>query len=93
MTDQDFDFGQKVFKAAADKLGMKPSALQGALWFAEKKNWANQGWSPLDLGDFRKELQITKLKHPTVDDLIRPRAKANLAEQVGMDFLPIDKKR
>jgi hypothetical protein len=36
---------------------MKPSSLQAALWFAEKKLWAENGWSPLDLGDFRQEMK------------------------------------
>jgi broad specificity phosphatase PhoE len=57
VSDSDFEYGQKVFKAAAKELGMEPAALQGALWFAEKSHWADQGWARLDLGDFRKEIQ------------------------------------
>jgi hypothetical protein len=40
---------------------MKPDDLQGALWFAEKQLWANNGWSRLDLGDFRREIEKTPL--------------------------------
>jgi hypothetical protein len=54
--DVDFAFSQKVFRAAAKKLGMRPSDLQGAAWFAEKMQWALSGWSGLDLGDYRKEM-------------------------------------
>ncbi len=60
VNDADFAFGQSAFKHAADKLGIKPSALQGALWFAEKANWAEKGWSPLNLGDFMPHLEDLK---------------------------------
>lgn len=56
VSDADFAFAQKAFRAAADELGMKPSALQGALWFAEKSLYGRNGWSRLDLGDYRKEI-------------------------------------
>lgn len=54
---EDFSFGQKAFRSAAQKLNMKPDALQGALWFAEKKLWHDKGWGRLDLGDFATEMQ------------------------------------
>jgi hypothetical protein len=57
VSDKDFAFAQKAYRAAAERLGMKPSSLQAALWFAEKKLWAENGWSPLDLGDFRQEMK------------------------------------
>ena len=65
VTDNDFKFGQQVFSKAAAKLGVKPDALQGAMWFAEKKRWAANGWGRLDYGDFRKELEnfITRRKY------------------------------
>ena len=53
----DFDFAQKVFRKAATTLGMQPSELQAAVWFAEKQLWHNNGWSKLDLGDYKKELE------------------------------------
>lgn len=67
VSDRDFNFSQEVFKAAADKLGLKPSELQGALWFIEKKLWAEQGWSRLDFGDYR----------PLVRNLIERRKAGN----------------
>lgn len=57
VSDADFAFAQKVFRHAADELKISPSALQGALWFAEKQLWADNGWARLDLGDFRKEME------------------------------------
>ncbi len=77
VADADFAFSQKAFRAAAEQLGMKPSALQGALWFAEKKRWSENGWGRLDLGDFRKELEAyqqskTAPKQEALD-LVTPR--------------------
>jgi hypothetical protein len=69
VSDKDFAFSQKAFRAAAVQLGMKPSALQAALWFAEKKLWAENGWSPLDLGDFRAEMK----KLPMIRQGVRSR--------------------
>jgi len=57
VTNPDFHFSQKAFKAAADELGVEPSALQGGLWFAEKQHWANNGWGTLDLGDYRQQFE------------------------------------
>jgi hypothetical protein len=79
----DFRFAQKAFRIAADKLGWDPDALQAALWFSEKKLWAENNWSRLDLGDFRNELE----KVPNIEaayqertgqkefDLVQPRRK------------------
>lgn len=61
VTDADFAFSQEAFNRAAKKLKMKPSDLQGALWFAEKRLWADRGWGRMDLGDFRKEREKTDL--------------------------------
>lgn len=52
----DFAFAQKAFRKAAEELNMQPDALQGALWFAEKKLWHNKGWGRLDLGNFQAEM-------------------------------------
>lgn len=57
--DADFYFAQKAFRQAAEELGMKPDALQAALWFSEKQYWNDRGWGRLDLGDFRKEIEKT----------------------------------
>src|SRR6185369_8969447 len=45
VTDADFALGQAAFRKAADKLGMKPDALQAILWFFEKHHWEEQGWT------------------------------------------------
>lgn len=62
VTDEDFKFSQEAFAHAAERLKMKPSALQGALWFAEKKLWADAGWSRLNLGDYRTEMDSLPLR-------------------------------
>ena len=43
--DEDFDTAQKIFKNAADKLGVKPDTLQGILWFNEKHLYKQRGWT------------------------------------------------
>lgn len=60
VTDADFYFSQAVFRNAAKQLGLKPDALQAAIWFAEKQHWADNGWVRLDLGDFREEMKKTE---------------------------------
>jgi len=61
----DFYFGQDAFEAATtkiakrygDKFKMSPDDLQAVMWFAEKRNWAQKGWSRVeDFGDFRDYL-------------------------------------
>jgi SAM-dependent methyltransferase len=61
VSDADFTFSQKVFRQAATQMGLKPDALQGGMWFAEKSRWEDNGWAPLDLGDYRKEIKKTGL--------------------------------
>jgi hypothetical protein len=56
VNDADFKFSQQVFRKSAEQLEMKPDTLQGAMWFAEKHLWADNGWGRLDLGDYRKEI-------------------------------------
>lgn len=56
VSDADFAFSQKAFRAAADKLGIEASAIQGGLWFAEKQLWAENGWGKLDLGSYVDEM-------------------------------------
>lgn len=87
VSDADFAFAQKVFRAAAEQLGMKPDALQGALWFAEKQLWADNGWSTLDLGDFRREMEKLPLLRRGIEqrsEKTRLAAKNNAPEQVNM---------
>lgn len=90
VSDVDFLFSQEAFKAAAEELGVKPDALQGGLWFAEKHLWSKEGWSRLDLGDFRKEIKKTELLRAGVRERTR-KAKAEKtagkAEQTGLSLL------
>lgn len=83
VNDADFTFGQTAFKHAADKIGIAPSALQGALWFAEKAQWAEKGWSPLNLGDFMPHLEELQNKG-TATDILRnlPATKADALANV-----------
>ena len=57
---------------------MEPDALQGGLWFAEKQLWADNGWSKLNLGDYRKEIVKTEK---------RKAAKAPASEQLGLGIV------
>jgi hypothetical protein len=57
VSDADFYFSQKAFRKAASELGMNADDLQGALWFAEKQHWADNGWGRLDLGSFQNEMK------------------------------------
>jgi len=45
VSNEDFALGQIILKRAADKLGMNPDDLQAVLWFAEKHNWDQRGWT------------------------------------------------
>lgn len=77
VSDADFAFSQKAFREAADRVGVKPDALQGGLWFAEKQHWADNGWGRLDLGDFRKEIEkVPMLKSGIEQRLAATKARA-----------------
>jgi hypothetical protein len=45
VSNEDFALGQVIMQRAAKKLGMNPDDLQAILWFAEKHNWDNNGWT------------------------------------------------
>jgi hypothetical protein len=45
VTNEDFALGQVIMQRAAKKLGMNPDDLQAILWFAEKHNWDDRGWT------------------------------------------------
>jgi hypothetical protein len=79
VTDPDFKFSQKVFSKAAERLGMNPDDLQGALWFAEKKLWQDEGWGKLDLGSFSAEVPKT--------EAIRAKAQ-NAEKELGLTIEP-----
>ena len=93
VSDADFTFAQKAFRAAAEELGMKPSELQGALWFLEKKLYHDNGWSKLDLGDYRREIQKTELLRTGIkqrEELERQKQKSKRRQQ---EEFPIIEKR
>jgi hypothetical protein len=90
VSDADFEFSQKAFAEAAKQLKMKPDALQGALWFAEKQRWARNGWSRLDLGDYRKEVPKTAMLREGIEQrLARTQAvaKSKTGKQEALDLL------
>jgi hypothetical protein len=81
-SEKDFHFSQRVFAQAAKKLGMKPSELQGALWFMEKKLWTERGWGKLDLGSFQAEMRKT------------PELRARIANQSAQpDLLTVEPRK
>lgn len=45
VTNEDFALGQVIMQRAAKKLDMNPDDLQAILWFAEKHNWDERGWT------------------------------------------------
>lgn len=91
VTDADFIFSQEAFRKAAEELDMKPSALQGALWFAEKQYWSEQGWGRLDLGDYKTELErMPQLKAGFKSREARAKAEAaaKSSTQKELEILP-----
>lgn len=89
VADADYAFAEKVFRAAAEQLGVKPSALQGALWFAEKKRWSDNGWGRLDLGNFQNEMEKLPLLRAGFEQRLvtkKAKSKTKPAEQLGFDI-------
>jgi hypothetical protein len=85
VSDTDFEFGQKVFAEAAKRVGLEPDALQGAMWFLEKKHWADQGWSPQDFGSYHKDLEAIEAEHPGQDlSKVMPRELNKRAKQATL---------
>lgn len=90
VSDADFAFSQKAFRRAAEMLGIKPSALQGGLWFAEKQLWSDNGWSRLDLGDFRNEMKKLPLLRAGIKQRLTTRKlsdKVKPTEALDLDFI------
>lgn len=90
VTDTDFAFSQKAFRRAAEMLGIKPSALQGGLWFAEKQLWSDNGWSRLDLGDFRNEMKKLPLLRAGIKQRLTTRKlsdKVKPTEAMNLDLI------
>lgn len=74
VSDADFSFAQKTMEEAAKELNLLPDALQGGLWFAEKKLWAENGWGRLDLGSYVKELENLQLIRQSVKQRLKTTA-------------------
>jgi hypothetical protein len=67
VTDADFYLGQAAYRHAAEKLGIKPDALQAVLWFAEKNHWEKAGWTRgagAEKSDFNSLLSETEKVAP-----------------------------
>jgi SAM-dependent methyltransferase/ribosomal protein S18 acetylase RimI-like enzyme len=87
--DHDFAFGQKAFRKAADRIGIKADSLQALMWFLEKDLWEKNGWSRGGRGaeksDYKSFLDRTKMTEagqlqtskPEVD--ITPKARVSSA--------------
>jgi broad specificity phosphatase PhoE len=94
VSDEDFAFAQKAFSAAAKELGMRPDQLQGALWFAEKQRWADNGWSPLDLGTYEPEFAKIEQRRAgarqtaAIKQQAKKAAPALTGEQIGFNLGP-----
>jgi hypothetical protein len=74
VNDTDFEFSQKVFAQVAERSGMLPDALQGALWFSEKLLWYSKGWSDIDLGSFKGEIgKIPKIEREMKKTVVEPK--------------------
>jgi hypothetical protein len=74
-TEAELKFSQEAFRQAAERLGVDPLDLQAALWFSEKQIWSDNGWTKLDLGDYRTEMKKYRAKKeaPALD--ISPRGE------------------
>lgn len=89
VSDEDFVFSQQVFRKAADELGIKPSALQGAMWYREKQLWSERGWGKLDLGDYKTEVErMPQLRAGFESREARARAEAEAGETEQLEILP-----
>lgn len=89
VSDEDFVFSQQVFRRAADELGIKPSALQGSMWYREKQLWSERGWGKLDLGDYKTEVErMPQLRAGFESREARARAEAEAGETEQLEILP-----
>ncbi len=92
VTDADFYLGQSAFRKAADKLGMKPDALQAVLWFMEKDHWEKKGWTRgagAAKSDFNSLLSETE--RAPGGELRRKTPQNELAFSLGLDDLKAKK--
>jgi hypothetical protein len=80
VADVDFYTGQKAYRKAAEKLDMKPDALQAILWFAEKDHWEKSGWTDkkgAEKSDFNSLLSETE-RTPSGGLKVRKKAEPEL---------------
>jgi ubiquinone/menaquinone biosynthesis C-methylase UbiE/GNAT superfamily N-acetyltransferase len=93
VTDADFFLGQAAYRYAAEKLGMKPDALQAILWFYEKDHWEKKGWTRgagAEKSDFNSLFAETERK-PSGQLEIR-KAQQSLDLGLGLDDIkPVNK--
>jgi hypothetical protein len=45
ITNPEYFAGEKAFQEAADRIGIKPDALQAILWVNEQRLWEENGWA------------------------------------------------
>jgi hypothetical protein len=88
VSEADFAFSQQAFRRAAERLGIAPSALQGALWFAEKKLWHDRGWGELALGDFKKEMEGIPIHRKRYQERVKGAKEAPKKESELFDIQP-----
>jgi hypothetical protein len=93
----DFYFGQDVFGRASDKIfeatgeRLDGDDLQAILWFAEKRHWAEQGWSEKeDLGDFRSYLHSMDMDSAGEFDLKTPNLPSTTTDFLGSLRVNVD---
>jgi len=93
VSDADFKFSQMAFRKAAEELGVHPSALQGALWFAEKQLWADNGWGRLDLGDYRKEIEKTGMLRKGIEQRTAAKKAEGKAREMEQPELMVEPRK
>ena len=58
VSNEDFAFGQLVFKRAAEKLGLKPKEAQALAWVGEQDKWVKNGWADIPSQSFDKPFDL-----------------------------------
>lgn len=58
VSNEDFAFGQLVFRRAAEKLGLKPKEAQALAWVGEQDKWVKNGWADIPAQDYDKPFDL-----------------------------------
>jgi hypothetical protein len=58
VSNEDFAFGQLVFKRAAEKLGFKPKEAQALAWVGEQDKWVKNGWADIPSQSYDKPFDL-----------------------------------